>query len=362
MHADGRRLSRNAGGQGPCAVELVVEAECHGIRIDSFLIRHFRNYSPWRMQRMVVAGLVTIDRAPIEPTRRVFTGETIRLTLVEPPDKLLDAQPIPFRLVYEDPWLLVVDKPAGVISHPTGDYQSDTLANGLQAYLDTRSLGRGMIRPGIVHRLDRHTSGLMVVATQHRAHAALSNAFESGRVSKTYLAIVEDVMSDDEGCISAPIGRARTGSHVLMSARGDALHARPARTSYRVLERWAQHTLVEASPHTGRNHQIRVHFAHLGHPLIGDEFYDRHGQFKVAGAGRSDATRTTRQVDIAPELHTALGASRHALHAASLAFAHPVSGAWLRFNSPLPRDLERLRQRLGATLPKAEIATSPGVS
>ena len=312
---------------GPCTIELTVEAQLHGVRIDSFLVKHFRNYSPWRMQRLASAGCVTVDHVRAGPARRVFTGEFVRVRLVEPPDRLLAPEPVPFRLVYEDAWLLVVDKPAGVISHPTGDSQTGTLANGIQRHLDNRTHCPGLLRPGIVHRLDRQTSGLMVVASHHLAHAELSTAFECGRVSKTYVALVEGRMPQRRGTIDLPIGRARSGRGVLMSARGDAKDARPATTHYHVLERWETQTLVEAKPLTGRNHQIRVHFAQIGHPLVGDEFYDAGGTFKT------------------PETAGCEVSTRHALHAASLEFAHPISNVWLRFASPLADDVRQMIDR-----------------
>lgn len=314
----------------PFAAELIVEAELHGVRVDSFLVKHFRNYTAWRMQRLAAAGHVLIDHVRAEPVRRVFAGERVRVRLVEPPDKLLPPEPVPFRLVYEDPWMLVVDKPAGIIAHPTGDTQSGTLANGVQRYLDRQTSLPGLLRPGIVHRLDRQTSGLMVIAVQHLAHAALSSAFESGRVSKTYVALVEGEFERDAGTIDLPIGRARTGRGVLMSARGDAARARPATTRYRVLERLCGQTLVEAKPRTGRNHQIRVHFAQIGHPLVGDEFYDARGMFKQQP----------------PTVPAEWIPGRHALHAGSLEFAHPITGIWLRFHSPLAEDMNRTVERL----------------
>ncbi|MGD9854506.1 MAG: RluA family pseudouridine synthase [Planctomycetaceae bacterium] len=336
--------------------QFTVEADLHGVRIDSFLVRHFRNYTSWRMQRLAAAGQVWINHAAASPTQRVFVGETVRVRLIEPPDKLLPPEPVPFRLVYEDAWLMVVEKPAGVVAHPTGEFQSGSLANGLQAYLDDRTPVRGLIRPGLPHRLDRQTSGLMVIATHHRSHAALSTAFESGRVSKSYLAIVEGIVKRPEGTIELPIGRDRADRRVLMSARADAINPRPAKTPYCVEERFARHTLVRARPLTGRNHQIRVHFAHIGHPLLGDEFYDRHGTFKP---WRTDAEQPLDgEVDSeAPEIDapetgscfstsTLLGTGRHALHAASLSFAHPITDVWLTFGSPLPADLRRTVEAL----------------
>lgn len=326
---------------GPFTAELLVEADLHGIRIDSFLVKHFRNYSSWRMQRLAAAGQISIDHVAVEPTRRVFTGERVRVRLLEPPDKLVMPESVPFRVIHEDAWLLVVDKPAGVIAHPTGESQSGTLANGLQQFLDARTPCPGLLRPGIVHRLDRQTSGLMVVALHHRSHAELSTAFESGRVAKTYIALVEGVLKQDEGTINLPIGRARTGRGVLMSARGDAVKPKPAITRFRVLERYSSHTLVAARPQTGRNHQIRVHFAQLGHPLHGDAFYAAGGTFRPAITDDSD--------------------TRHALHAAMLEFAHPVTGVWLKFRCRLPSDLRSLRQQVaGSTAPPGALAPSSG--
>ncbi len=230
--------------------------------------------------------------------------------------------------------MLIVDKPAGVIAHPTGETQSGTLANGVQKHLDARTPLRGLLRPGIVHRLDRHTSGLMVVAVHHLSHAELSTAFESSRVAKTYVAIVEGRVAEDTGTIDLPIGRAKTGRGVLMSARGDAIHARPSVTRFRVLRRFDQHTLIEARPQTGRNHQIRVHFAQIGHPLVGDEFYAPRGTFRTEPAAVPE--------DWLP--------GRHALHAASLEFAHPITGVWLAFHAPLPNDMQRQIDELSSRI------------
>ncbi len=323
----------------PFSALLIVEAELHGVRIDSFLVKHFRNYTSWRMQRIVAAGRVTINDELATQTQRVFVDNQVRVTLIEPPDKLLEAETVPFRLVYRDQWLLVVDKPAGVIAHPTGDFQQGTLANGIQGYLDGLTPLPGLIRPGLVHRLDRQTSGLMVVATHHRAHAELSDAFEAGRVSKEYLAIVEGIITTEDGLINLPIGRSRSVSRALMSARGDAINARPSKTKFNVEARFAEHTLVRARPMTGRNHQIRVHFAQIGHPLIGDELYDSMGTFKPWRQRLSDDDSTST-------LEHPLRPGRHALHATTLSFAHPLTGVWLKFESPLPADLRNVVERL----------------
>jgi len=310
--------------------EFQVESEQSGSRIDSFLCRHLRNYTSWRIQRIVHAGGATIDFAPAGQTDRVFTGQQVRICLLEPPDKLLDPCPALLDVIYADEWCLVVNKPAGMIVHPVGDDQAGTLANVVQHWLDERSALRGLLRPGMVHRLDRQTSGAIAVAMIHQAHAALSLAFETSRVSKAYLALVEGRIQQDSGTVDLAIGRARTGRHVLMSCRADALDRKPARTSYQVIRRYARHTLIWARPRTGRNHQIRVHLAALGHPLVGDEFYETQGRFKPFHLrGESMEIR---------EVETGLPIRRHALHAARLEFAHPVSGHWMRHTAGLPVD------------------------
>jgi 23S rRNA pseudouridine1911/1915/1917 synthase len=321
--------------------EFVVESELSGIRVDSFLIKHLRNYNPWRMQRIARAGGVTINDAPAGQTDRVFAGQNIRVRLLEPPDKLLAPASIPIPILYEDPWLMSVNKPAGLISHPVGETQVNTLANALQQTLDERTCLPGLLRPGIVHRLDRQTSGAMVVALTHAAHAALSSAFEASRVAKTYLALVEGRLAKDEGTISLPIGRAPTGRHVLMSCRADAIERRPARTHYEVVLRFSQHTLLLARPRTGRNHQIRVHLAALGHPLVGDEFYLRDGKFKDF--------RDPADAESSVGIETGLPIRRHALHAIRLELAHPITGRWLQFSAPVADDLRETIRVLGST-------------
>lgn len=340
----------------PLTVELTVERELSGHRIDGFLIRHFRNYTAWRMQRIVRAGQATINAAPALETDRVFSGQTVRVTLIEPPDKLLADVAAEIPVQFEDPWLLVVEKPAGMIAHPTGEHQNGTLANVLQHRLNGSSPFRGVLRPGLVHRLDRQTTGVMVVAIHHLAHRRLSEAFEVGRVSKAYIALVHGAVREDSGTINLPIGRARTGKCVLMSARGDALEPRPARTRFEVLERHGDYTLVRAFPATGRNHQIRVHFAQIGHPLVGDEFYEAFGRIKPL--------RMEGEVDDAGEcaddgVEAGLPIRRHALHAERLCFAHPISGAWLEFHAALPDDmlrtLESLRSRVPAIVAAGQV-------
>ncbi|MEX0702473.1 MAG: RluA family pseudouridine synthase [Planctomycetales bacterium] len=330
---------------------LSVEPYLHGVRIDSFLVKHFRNYTPFRMQRIVRAGAVTIDAAPAVPADRVFNGQRVGVRLIEPPDKLLASEPLPLSVLYEDEWLLVVDKPAGWPCHPVGETHTGTLANAVQHHLDAQSPLPGLLRPGIVHRLDRQTSGTIAVAKEHLAHRRLSIAFQEGRVEKTYLALVEGTLAEESGLIDRPIGRHPRGNTILMSAAPDARNAKPARTRFRLLERFPTATLVEAIPLTGRLHQIRVHFAALGHPIVGDEFY---GPFDTIRPSRFDAlmsdglrvTSDEREVPSsefqvpgeASDMTNQDAPGRHALHAHRLAFAHPITGERIACESPLPFD------------------------
>ncbi|WP_417847787.1 RluA family pseudouridine synthase [Thalassoglobus sp.] len=314
----------------PPTFEFIVDRSLSGIRIDSFLIKHLRNYTPWRIQRIVAAGGVRINNAVAEQTDRIFKGQTVSVRLIEAPDKLLAPKEMELEIIYQDEWLIVVNKPADLIVHPVGEEQSRTLANGLQHFLDQQTGTKGILRPGMVHRLDRQTSGAIAVALTYNAHAKLAGEFEASRVSKSYLAIVEGVIERDEGRIDRPIGKARSGMHVLMSCRPDAVKARNSKTNFRVLERFPNHTLVLARPVTGRNHQIRVHFAHIGHPLIGDEFYKAHGKFHPNYADLNDGESRT--------VETGFPIKRHALHAVQLEFAHPITSRWETFIAPLPSD------------------------
>ena len=268
----------------PFTAELVVERYLSGVRIDSFLARHFRNYTPWKLQRIVAAGQVKLDGNTVEIAERVYQGDTVSIRLIEPPDKVHRPQPLAVDIVYEDAWLIVVDKPPGQIVHPAGDLQTGTLCNALQHHFDQQTAWPGLLRPGIVHRLDRMTSGLIVVAKEHLAHRQLSIQFQQERISKSYLALVEGVLADERGTIDVPIGTSPEAGSVLMSCSPEAGDRRPSRTDYEVLARGPEHTLVRARPRTGRNHQIRLHMAEIGHPVVGDEFYGPYGAIKLSKA------------------------------------------------------------------------------
>ena len=327
-------------GRGPWALramcddealhERVVDPYLHGVRIDSFLVRAFRNYTSFRMARMVRAGLVTIDGEAAVDWQRVRGGQRVTVRLAEPPDKLLEPEAIPLDIIAEDEWLLVVNKPAGMVAHPVSDIYRGTLANAVQHHLDCQTSHKGLLRPGIVHRLDRQTSGLLVVAKDHLTHRRLSIEFQHRRVEKSYLALVEGNVEADNGEVALPIGRRPEHGTILASAATNAVNARPARTLFQVEQRFGEFTLLSLIPQTGRIHQIRVHLAAIGHPVVGDEFYDRDGRIKEQPAKVSELI------------------SRHALHAERLAFVHPHTGEWNKFVGPLPTDFRNALTELAA--------------
>lgn len=311
---------------------LIVEPYLSGCRVDTFLAKHFRSYTPWRMHRMVRAGQATVEGTVAAPDRRVFTAETVTICLLEPPDNLMPPEEISFGVVFEDQWLLIVNKPAGLIVHPTGQNPSGTLTNAVQHYLDQKSAFPGEAKPGVVHRLDRDTSGVVALAKDHLSHRLLSIQFQRERIAKSYIALIDGIVKQDAGTINLPIGRARSGASALMSCMADSIDARPSKTNYEVIERFSRHTLVKAKPRTGRLHQIRVHFATIGHPVVGDDFYGTLGELKP------DRERPKHGEPPLPPISPFI--ARQALHAAELSFAHPITNDWQSFTAPLPEDLE----------------------
>ena len=312
---------------------LIVESYLSGCRVDTFLVKHFRSYTAWRMHRMVRAGQVTVEGVVAEPDRRVFTNEEVTIRLLEPPDNLMPAEEISFGVVFEDRWLLIVNKPAGLIVHPTGQNPSGTLTNAVQHYLDQNTDFPGQSKPGVVHRLDRDTSGVVALAKDHLSHRLLSMQFQRERISKSYLALVDGVFKEDSGTIDLPIGRARSGASALMSCQADAIDAKASKTNYEVIERFSRHTLVKAKPRTGRLHQIRVHLSTIGHPVVGDDFYGALGELKPERVRPVPGGPAV--APISPYIN------RQALHAAELSFAHPMTSEWHTFSAPLPADFEQ---------------------
>lgn len=284
-------------------------ADRRGERLDVFVARRLPALTRSRVRRLIDEGLVTVDRrlAP-KAGVKLDGGERVRVTVPPPEPARPEPEPIPLRIVYEDDDLLVVDKPAGMAVHPSPGHSSHTLVNAVLAHCPNLSGVGGQRRPGIVHRLDKDTSGLIIVAKHDAAHLSLSRQLKERRVEKTYVALVEGQLAP-EGTVDAPIARDPRHRKRMAVVKG----GREARTRYRLLRPVDGYSLAEARPETGRTHQIRVHFASIGHPLVGDSVY-----------GRRKADAPVR---------------RQFLHAQRLAFRHPRSGERLELETPLPEEL-----------------------
>jgi 23S rRNA pseudouridine1911/1915/1917 synthase len=334
--------------------ELNVAAADKGERLDRYLARSAGGLSRSRLKALILAGEVTIDSRTIrDPGHRVNLGDTIAVTI--PPDEpaVPQGEAIPLNVVYEDDDLIVIDKPKGMVVHPAAGNRTGTLVNALIAHCGESLSGIGGVkRPGIVHRLDRDTTGLLVVAKNDAAHRALAAQFadhgRTGPLKRSYLAFVWGAPDRRKGLIDAPLGRHRQARDKI-AVRPDG---RPAVTHFELLESYPGAdgkpvaSLIACRLETGRTHQIRVHLAYIGHPLLGDETYST--GFKTKAARLSSA---------AAEALGGLG--RQALHAHILGFQHPTSHESLEFKSALPGDLARLRQSLAEGA--AERRRTPGV-
>jgi 23S rRNA pseudouridine1911/1915/1917 synthase len=312
-----------------------VPPELAGERVDKAAAELFEEFSRAVLSGWITSGALTVDGAAVKPKQRLKGGERLVIeATVEPREDWASAQAVDFGVIYEDEDLLVIDKPAGLVVHPGAGNRDRTLVNGLVAY---RAELAGLPRAGIIHRLDKDTSGLLVVAASLPAHARLVKALQAREVQRRYLAIAEGRMVAGTD-VEAPIGR-DPHNRTRQRIREDG---KPALTRIRVSERYRAHTFVEAELATGRTHQIRVHMASIGHPLVGDRRYGARGRLpKGPTAALVEAIRTF---------------PRQALHAAELAFRHPVSGEQVSFRSELPEDMKRLLR----VLAEDAAASEPG--
>jgi len=318
------------------SLRLSVPPPGRGERLDRFLAQAQTDLSRNRLQALIRDGHVRVNGRPGRASQRLQDGDAIEVLLpAREASRGPEAEPLPLRIVFEDEHLLVVDKPAGLVVHPGAGVTSGTLVNALLHHRPAiRSVG-GADRPGIVHRLDQDTSGLLVVAKSERVHRALVEAIRCRAVRRVYRAIVWGDPRGAAGEVVAPIGRdPRQRKRMAVVTRG----GRAAHTHWRVLERYGVAALLELRLETGRTHQIRVHLAHLGHPVVGDPTY--------GGRVKKQLSLRDRQRSFAGDLLRCL--PRQALHATELAFAHPVTGEERTFASPLPEDfqlaLDRLRE------------------
>lgn len=303
-------------------VSFRVSAPDSAKRLDVFLSQKEKGLSRSQVKRLIEKGNVQIGGKKAKAGMRLKENEVITLTLPQPQPPTAQGEPIPLAILYEDPHLIVVDKPAGMVVHPAAGNFSGTLVNALLHHCpDLRGIG-GILRPGIVHRLDKDTSGILVVAKDDVTHRGLSEQFKRHTATRKYIGIVFGHLAD-EGRIDAPVGR-HPLNRKKMSAR--SRKGREARTHWKVLKRYAQFSLVEFRLETGRTHQIRVHLSSIGHPLLGDPLYGgRRGLASIAPPLLRQGLQKLR---------------RQALHAASLGFVHPATEKHLEFSSPIPADME----------------------
>lgn len=301
--------------------ELTVTKDMEGMRLDLVLSASLEECSRSFIQKLFENGRITVNgQLCTSKKHKASAGEVVEIEIPEPRKLEVEAEDIPLDIVYEDDDLLVVNKPAGMVVHPAVGNYTGTLVNALMHHCGHElSSINGVIRPGIVHRIDKNTSGLLMVAKNDKAHNALSEQLAEHSITRRYKAIVYNNIREDEGTVDRPIGR--DPKNRLRNAVTD-INSKHAVTHYRVLERFGQFTLIEAALETGRTHQIRVHMAHIKHPLLGDELY---------GPARNR-----------------LGVKRQMLHAGVLGFIHPSTGGYMEFESPVPADfagtLDKLRK------------------
>jgi 23S rRNA pseudouridine1911/1915/1917 synthase len=285
------------------------------IRIDLYLTQKEIYPSRSQIRNLITQSKIKVNNNPVKPSYILKNGDVIDLFLKENKELEVEAEAIPLDIIYEDKYLTVINKPADMIVHPTGNIRSGTLVNALLYHCqDSLSGIGGIIRPGIVHRLDKNTSGLMVTAKNDFAHLDLSKQIKEHQVTKKYLALVHGSLRDDSGIINAPIGRSmKNRKKMAVTIEGTS---REAVTQFKVLKKFSGYTLVEATLRTGRTHQIRVHLSFIGYPIVGDQLYGHKKQ--------------------------GLNISRQALHSHILGFMHPSTKKYMEFCAPLPKDMQEI--------------------
>jgi 23S rRNA pseudouridine1911/1915/1917 synthase len=308
---------------------LIVDEANAGMRLDAYLAAQIDDWSRARLQRLVEAGEVLVNGNRVKPSYKVSAGEEVEVDLTPSPGSNFSPEDIPLDIIFEDDTLIVINKRAGLVVHPAAGIHSGTLANAL-AYHFRQLANANSIRPGIVHRLDKDTSGLLVVAKTESAHENLSDQFRAREVFKSYVALVHGVVKQESGRIEQPIARDprnRTRMAIVPGGR-EALSLYSVRRSYRSF------TLLDVELRTGRTHQIRVHLAWLKHPVVGDELY---------GGGRDN---NVQDVQVRAQIRKL---KRQFLHAEQLGFRHPQTGDQLRFTAPVPAELNTLLEQLEAS-------------
>jgi 23S rRNA pseudouridine1911/1915/1917 synthase len=297
-------------------VTFAVAKEKEGERLDKVILVHSPELSRAKAQRLIRVGAVMVNGHPCKPSYRVEPGDQVTATLPEESKPAVRPEPIPLDVVYEDDHLLVVNKPAGMVVHPAPGHPGGTLVNAILARCPQVAGVGQSDRAGLIHRLDKGTSGLIVIAKDEASLVAMQRQFKRREVAKTYLALVEGQVQPREGIVEVPLSRDKRHRQKMAVARD----GKEARTMYRVVEAFNRYTLLEVHPYTGRMHQIRVHLAWLGYPVVGDAVYGRRRQQLLQ--------------------------DRHFLHAAQLCFTHPATNKKVTFKAPLPVELSVILEHL----------------
>ena len=297
--------------------ELEITAEENGTRLDSYLAEELEGISRSYLQKLIGEGLILVNQKTVKANYKVKTGDTLLVQIPEAAPVDIQPEPMDLDIVYEDSDLLIVNKPVGLVVHPAHGHYSGTLVNGLLAHCTDLSGNNGKMRPGIVHRIDKDTSGLLMIAKNDLAHQHLAEQLKAHSIKRAYYALVQGVISEPAGLVDAPIGRHEIDRKKMAVT---FKNSKEARTHYYVKERFAKNTFIECRLETGRTHQIRVHMAYLGHPLVGDPLY---------------GTRKNN-----------LDFPGQALHAYALGFVHPRTGEELYFEAPIPEHFQSVLKTL----------------
>lgn len=297
---------------------LTVSPEEAGVRIDKYLAEQLPDITRSYLQKLLKDGSVQMNGKPVKTSTKTAAGAVIELTIPEPEEPEILPEDIPLDILYEDSDVILINKPKDMVVHPAAGHYTGTLVNALMYHCKGDLSGiNGVLRPGIVHRIDKDTTGVLIVCKNDKAHNALAEQLKEHSITRKYRAIVCGNLKEDEGTVDAPLGRHPQDRKKMAIVRTGG---KRAVTHYRVLERFGNYTYIECQLETGRTHQIRVHMASLGHPLLGDEVYGRvKSPFKLEG---------------------------QTLHAMVLGFIHPTTGEYMEFEAPLPEYFEKLLGKL----------------
>ncbi len=306
---------------------LIVKHEFKGKRIDKYLVSRLQDFSRTFVQGLINNGDIRVCDRVVKNSYEVQKNDVITIILPELPDDDVEPENIPLNVVYEDDHILIINKPPDMVVHPSRGHARGTLVNAVKYYCDNLSGLNGNLRPGIVHRLDRDTTGVIIVAKTDFTHGAIARQFENREVKKQYTAVVEGIVSFDSDLIDLPIGRDKRFRE-KMAIRYDV--GKRSISEYKVKERFLRHSVVHVYPKTGRTHQIRVHMKNIGHPVVADQLYSNNDTFLPMNMD-GDGTGEYKPI-----------IARQALHATRIEIMHPVSEKVMTFEAPLPDDMNNL--------------------